>query len=330
MMTSEVSTGSRDSGGRDGLSHRVVFAVLGVSLVLAFALAVYVYQRYVRYEPRVVEHMPADYSVALHLDVEQAVVYQPFRQHLLGLLEANRPTDPQGGRKNLPRLEVLKVETTIELGVDLRELGIAVDRTGAWLVLLGGHFRQDGVAAGVARMLREEGVRAELRTAPERVVHDSGVAFAATGDGVLVLAQTEQGLLRALQASAAHPTFDSRAALSMRLGAEGSGLLDGVVLNVLPGQTFQAEVLFPSAPPQLEDTALVEVLAGNTGDFKLLADVEGWQFERAGGARRAHTVLSREDFDRLVQDVASGLARLMGLELPSDAAVAPLLLPAQP
>lgn len=320
MSAEEARKEPANAGGRDGLSHRVVFGVLAISLAMAFALALHVYQRYVRYERHVAQHMPADYAVALHLSVEQAVVYDPFRQHLLALLEANRASIPEGGRKSVPRLDILRDETSIELGVDLRELGIVVDPAGSWLLLLGGHFRADGVASGVRRMLQQEGVRTEVRAGSERLVHESGITLAAAPDGVLAIGQTESIVLGALSSRADHPAFASGAAFSLRLGPGGAGPLEGAVLTVLPGQTFEADFVLPHAPAELEDARLSELLSGNTGDFKLLAATKDWRFERApGGGRHAHGVLSRAEFDRLVQELAAGLAHLMGLERPEPA-----------
>lgn len=306
---------------RDGTSHGAVFAALAISIVLALGLAFYVYERYVRYVPRVAEHVPDDYAVALRLNVEQAVVYEPFRQHLLAMVEAKRASAPEGGQRNVSRLDALRDATTIELGVDLRELGIVLDRRGRWLVLLGGHFRQDGVVGGIARVLQREGISVERREGPERLVHGSGAAFAVTKDGVLLLAQSEALLLETLPPNADHPAFAPAPALCLRLGADDPGHLGGAVLEILPGQTFETDLVFPNAAPEVPDGALVEVLSGKTGDFTLLEGRTDWRFGRTpGGSRFAHTVLSRADFDRLVAGIAADLGRLLGLEQTQAAA----------
>jgi len=300
-----------------------VFAVLGVSLTLAFALALYVYQRYVSYVPRVTRHMPSEYALALRLDIEQAVVYEPFRRHLLPLIEASRTQDPTGGRKSVSRLQALRDQTTIELGVDLRELGIAVDRAGHWVVLLGGHFRRDEIVSGVARMLQREGIPVRLGGSPQRLVHQSGAAFAAADDGVLVLAQTEELLDRVLATQPERPELRAGTALAVAFGADDVSAWGGARLAVFPGQEFRAELVLPQAP-ELGEEALVALASGKTGDFKLLSGSERWQVRRDDGAPvRAATVLSRVEFDRLVANLASGLARLMGVEAPATAADLP-------
>lgn len=303
---------------RDGISHRLVFAVLGGSVLLVFALSLYVYQRHIRYVPRATRHMPEDFSLALRVDVEEGVVYEPFRRHFLPLLEAGR----SGEAKEVSRLEGLRRRTTIELGVDLRELGVALDREGSWLVLLGGHFPRDGVVLGVERLLSDEGIAVRRLPGPERLLHPSGVAFGVSSDGVLVLAQSDEVLLRALRQNASRPELAADTALSLVFGRD-PGLLSTARLQVRAGQTFEAKLLLPQAPKDFGEPQLAALTSGKTGDFKLLSVVGSWRLspESARG-EHAQAVLSRSEFDHLVGSLADGLAVLMGLDAaktPNDA-----------
>jgi hypothetical protein len=218
---------------RRSFSHGQVYAGLVVSLLLAAGAAAFIYARYVRFDPVAERHLPDDVSFALRLNVEQAVVYEPFRQHILPLLEWGRQVPET-------RLSRFEKETTIELGVDLRELLLAETEQGQWLVLLGGHFPREGVAAGTARMLKEEGLEGQVLPSPERLVLPSGVSFGATGDGVLVLASSEELLLDALAAHAPPFQISSDAALES-FSSPSSGAPE-VRVRISPGQSFPVEV----------------------------------------------------------------------------------------
>jgi len=140
---------------RPSVSHRPVFIGLAVSLVLAAAFALFVYYKFIRYQPRAESFLPARAQLTAWVQMEQAVVYEPFRQQFFPLLEVGR----QGPESRLLHLER---KTTLELGVDTRELALAFLPDGGFAVILGGLYRPDKVAEGVVRLLDEEGVDAEL------------------------------------------------------------------------------------------------------------------------------------------------------------------------
>gem|GEM_PF-1328848 len=302
-----------ESSGRAGVSHRTVFAVLAVSVVVAIGFASYVFQRYLRYQPRVQDHVPADYAVALRLDVEPTASYEPFRKHLLPLLDADRAGDRAGLP---PRLASLRSATTIELDVHLREIGVVVDRRGRWLVLLGGHFRRSGVVRGVADLLQREGAEVRLESRPERLVHGSGAALGVGKDGVIVLAAAEDLLLEVLEPKQRTVRFPAGTALSLAVGADPKAALSGLRVDVWPGQDFAAELRLPGPPGAAGSAPIERLLSGKTGDFKLLSGTGPWSIEpAAGGIWRASGVLSPAEFDRAVAELGSSLRTLLGLPL---------------
>jgi hypothetical protein len=140
---------------RPSVSHRPVFIGLAASLVVAIAFALFVYYKFIRYEPRAEAYLPQGAQVTVWIHMEQAVVYEPFRREFFPLLEAGR----QGPESRLLHLER---KTTLELGVDTRELAFAFLPNDAWVLVLGGLYRPDRVAEGVVALLREEGRQAEL------------------------------------------------------------------------------------------------------------------------------------------------------------------------
>lgn len=296
-----------DAARRDRPGHapwRVLLA-LALSLLLAFGVAVGIWARYVRFEPRAARHVPAELSLRVRLDVEQAVVYEPFRRHLLPLVERGAPAGPS-------RLLRLERETGIELGVDLRELVLGYDERGSWLVALAGHFRRDGVAQGVQRLLEAEGVALELRAAPERAVHASGRSCAVAEDGTLLVASSEALLLAALPARAPRPELGPPAAYR-RVAVDLSRpccapALRGGVLQVATGREFPASAQLNIGAPLSETVAAERARA--SGRALLLLDALG-AFELRPGSGpelRGARPLDRSEFDRLLLATARELA----------------------
>ncbi|HSC88539.1 MAG TPA: hypothetical protein VLC09_14755 [Polyangiaceae bacterium] len=167
------------------LSFRVIWVGLALSVIGALCVAYYIYLRYVRFEPSAAHHVTEGAELVARIDVQQAVVYQPFRKHLLHLLEAGR-TGPES------RLLHVERKTTLELGVDTREVVLGVGEGNLWSIALGGLFRPDGVVTGVGRMLDDEKIEHRLLAEPERlevgpVGAERGV-FGLADDGTLILA----------------------------------------------------------------------------------------------------------------------------------------------
>jgi hypothetical protein len=292
-----------------------VFTVLVVSVVVALVFATYVFRRYLRYVPHVAEHMPADYAVALRLDVEHEATFEPFRRHLLPLLDADRPPGSHGLP---PRLDTLRSATTIELDVDLREIGVVVDARGRWLVLLGGHFRRAGVARDLAALLEREGSRVQLETGPERLVLGSGAALGVCSDGVIALAADDELLLGVLDAKPRGVQFRAGTALSLAVGNGEDSPIAGLAVDVWPGEDFPIELRLPRTGDEHSAKSVAPLLSGNTGDFKLFAGTGPWHIAGApGGALRASAVLSAAEFDAAVAELAGSLRTLLGL-LPAE------------
>lgn len=168
---------------RRSISPKVVLSFLVASLLFSLGFGYFVYVRYIRYVPHASAYLPADATTTLWIDVEQGVVYEPFRQHLLGLLEAGR-TGPES------RLLHFERKTTIELGVDTRELALAWGPGSGFTAALGGMFRRDGVVRGAARMLADEGREPVVAEDGSFVQVGSRAFFSAQPDGVLLLGAT--------------------------------------------------------------------------------------------------------------------------------------------
>lgn len=168
------------------IAPRVVLSFLVASLLLSLAFGYFVYIRYIRYAPHASAYLPKDAFATLWLDVEQGVVYAPFREHFLELLEAGHP-GPES------RLLHFERKTTIELGVDTRELALAWGPGDGFTAAVGGMFRRDGVVEGAARMLRDEGLPASVRADGNVLELGSRAFFSAEADGVLLFRDRPPG-----------------------------------------------------------------------------------------------------------------------------------------
>ncbi len=180
---------------RKSFSHQLVFLGFALSLALALGVAFYIYARYVKYTPVALRHVPADAEYIVRLNVEQAVVFEPFRRHILSVLETGRAPGET-------RAKHLERKTTLELTVDTREIVFAELKGGEWLLASAGMFRTDGVVEGVGRLLSDEEIPFEIKG--DVLVHPSGVSFGTARDGLLLLASTEK-VLRVAQSQSARP-----------------------------------------------------------------------------------------------------------------------------
>lgn len=236
---------------RRSFSSRTVLGALFLSFILALGFGIWVYGRFIRYEPRALRYIEAPALLSAWINVEQAVVYDPFRKNFLPLLEAGRVEAE-------PRLLHLERLTTLELGVDTRELAFSVGSSGDLRLVLGGLFRRDGVAAGVVRLLRSEGAQVpEVDRGANRALIGSGALLTVTPDGCLVLSGQAEGV-RSRSLRPAPPPFDVQTA---RLAAKvqvrpdlplpEGGILREAELEVLSGVEFDfaLRVLVDGPPP---------------------------------------------------------------------------------
>jgi hypothetical protein len=273
-------------------SYRIVALGLLVTFVLAGAVGAFIYFRYVRYERIAAYHVPAGTTAALRIDVEKVIFFEPVRAHLLPL--ADRIALPPTAR---PRLAAIKGRTGLELGVDLRELVLALGPTpGDWVIVVGGMFARSGVVAGIAEVIRAEGHAAQLE--PDGVlVSQTGWALAQAEDGALALGTPER-------VRAARPRQD--AYLGLGLLPTGPGSFAASRAALAPLTTGPARLV-----PGLRELAAIEHASGS---FALEQDVTMTAELRVGAP---------SDATRTREGLASALAAgpsLLGLVAPELAA----------
>lgn len=303
---------------RTSFSSRVVLRAFWLSIALAFGVALLVYVKYVRWAPVAATHVPASMPIAVRLQVEQAVVYEPFRKHLLPLLEAGK-SGPETRLKHVER------KTTLELGVDVREVVFGVGARDEWVLALGGLFRRDGVVAGVGRLLTEEKRSFQLASDPDRVRFVSGVALGVADDGTLLAAGSDALLLSALEPHAPGP-FEAVPSGVATLVARFPGGLDlgqgrrirSLRGRILPAEDFDFLFEFEVSGPGWEQPLAV-LGAIEQEPARRWIGLSGLARGRAEslGAGRFQVVgtWTRAEFESLVAELAAEVRRRAGLPL---------------
>jgi hypothetical protein len=284
------------------LAPRVVLTGLAVSLVAALAVAYYIYARYVRFDATASRHVAPGVEVLVRVDVQQAVVYEPFRKHLLHLLEAGR----QGPESRLLHLER---KTTLELGVDTREVVFGWG-PGVWSIAAGGLFRRDQVVEGVGRMLDDEHLAHRLLEGPRRIVMASGAAFGVTEDATLLVTSSDAALLGAFGQGPTHltPEVGELVVLSALRPAGfplGAGRkVERLRAGIRAGSDFSYKLeLFYSGPPLSGGPAVWGNPAG--GPWAALGALHAARvLEPRPGHYVAEGELSRTEFEELLARLA--------------------------
>lgn len=186
------------------LSFRVVGFGLGALAVVALVVGLGAYFELLRYRRVAAHHVPADAVVAARIDVEQVVVYEPVRKHLVPLIDSL-------GSNGAGRVERLRKQGGVNLGLELREIVVAVGPTARdWVVVVGGLF-DDRVLDHLETVVRSEGTPVTRQDGT--LVLGRKIVAARADDNALVFGPSLENVRRALPAQ---PTYG-------RLGLEDTG-----------------------------------------------------------------------------------------------------------
>lgn len=172
---------------------------LGV-VVLSVMFALYL--RYVHYKRVASFHLPAGTVLALRVDVEQAIFYEPIRRHVLPLF-GGPGSSPSEADTRLSRMEV---RSRLKRG-DLREIVVGRGAArGDWVVVLGGIFPPTDSDRLVTALSDEPGWAAV--DDGRRAEHGAtGVAVSRATDGAVVIASSSGVLAASLPSSATYETL---------------------------------------------------------------------------------------------------------------------------
>jgi len=161
------------------------------------------YFELLHYRRCAVEHLPAETEFAARLDVEQVVLFDPVRRHLLPLIDRLRigaEPSSQTGTLTEGRLSRLRREAGVNLGLDLREILVATTRDQRWVLVLGGLFPHTLVPK-IERALQTETGTGWTRVGDTLEFAPSGAALGQAADGALILASDRGALATALPSS---------------------------------------------------------------------------------------------------------------------------------
>jgi len=232
--------------------------------VLAVMFALYL--RYVRYERVALRHLPPGTVLAVRLDVEQAIFYEPIRRHVLPLFGG--PSSPPAQAD--ARLSRIELRSRFKRS-DLREIVVGRgDSRADWVIVLAGLFPRDLGSETLAAALSDE--PGWTRTDEGRVAeHGSGLTVGRAQDGAIVIASS-----RSLFASALRPSDTAERlglsssgaggfALSSRAIAELSTWPPVLVAGRLPGDLGRLDSITAVFVPGERITVVTTFHASDTG-----------------------------------------------------------------
>jgi hypothetical protein len=197
---------------RAGVRARVLALWGGLLALLLTFGATLAYRGLIRYERRAIEHVPAGAELAVRVDLEQLVLFGPFRENLLALVD--RAPLGWGAIAAPGRLARLREQGGLNLGLDLRELVVARAAGGAWLLALGGIFGDRPLLPGIESVLRAE-PGAHLRSEGAMLILEpSGLVLSQAEDGILLIGSDAEIIQRAMP--------HTRVAADLGLGAPGA------------------------------------------------------------------------------------------------------------
>jgi hypothetical protein len=222
-------------GARKALSFKLVYAGFFGLLLCGVLVVVVIYLGYIRADRVAARHLPPDVTVAVRVDVEQAVLYEPVRKQLLPL--ANESFGLEATHSGLTsRLRRIHKHTGIELAVDMREIVVGYGPApGDWVMVIGGRFPKRGVVSGVGAALEEEG--SGWRISPDRqtLSAPSGVCLGQAADGAVVMASSPSRLAAAL------PSHEYHREIGLAPEGPGGFAARGALLRELRGSAKSAD-----------------------------------------------------------------------------------------
>ncbi|HVU01220.1 MAG TPA: hypothetical protein VHE30_05690 [Polyangiaceae bacterium] len=302
------------------------------ALIVAVSFALYV--RFVRYERIAAHHVPEGSVLAARIDVQQAMLYDPVRRHVLPLL-GGPSREPKDGDAALARFEAV---SGLDRG-DLREIVAARGaRREDWVLVFTGLFARSVTVGQLWVALGANDPAWKLSDGGAAVFRsDSGIAVGRAADGAFLLASSLGELERARPSASAGVALglEPRGPGSFALGpaavqelvrfpavlarpelAAALGSVTGVAGSLSLGDQVGLRVVFNGAGAPAA-RALVDGIREMLGTFGKMADTEGGALARAT-AERAEPLPSgdgvqfrweREELDRMFVLLAEAIRR---------------------
>jgi hypothetical protein len=236
---------------RKARSHRVVLFGLVALLAAALGGMWFAFEQMVDYERRAVYHVPEGAQLALRVDLEQVVLFEPVRRHVFPVL--GKQLAVNDGLKALER------HTGIRLAIELREVMAARQaQSGAWVFAVGGLFPERGVLEGLARLAEERGLGGcnlgdgMLRCPKQKIF------VTRADDGILLLGSSEALVASAREVTAEHERLGLLVADAAGFAVEPSWL-----------RALAQRVSLPGLGPILPGAEALEALRTVSGSVEL-------------------------------------------------------------
>jgi hypothetical protein len=334
------------TGERRGVSFHSLAWVAVSFIALACAGAWVAYRHLIHYRRCAVEHLPAETDFAARLDVEQVVLFDPVRRHLLPLIDRLPLATQRETEAAVPapdRLTRLRQEAGLNLGLDLREVLFATSSDRRWVLVLGGLFPH-ALLPALERTLQSEAAAGWTRVGDRLEFAATGAALGQAADGTLILASDRAALEAALPSSQRYRALGlsregaggarvSRAALGAWAAGSVSPWLDGVEsvglsLRLVREIEIDAQVEARDEAAARALTALVErrpvlsnplmdrdLRAGSLDPWGLLARVQS--IEASGTTVKFVSFWRQSELDRTARELAAWLQRRLSAATPS-------------
>lgn len=240
-------------------SRWVLFGLLALfcAMVGGFYLG---YRLLVFYERRAALHLPQGTDAVARLDLEQVVLFEPFRQHILG--SAKRWVSAAEWTDLGDRLG-------INFGMDLREVLVAVETTGPGasegraVVVIAGLFPKTGVLENFAGWLKDHGHDVCHSEGKRLSCPSRGLIAEQAEDGSIVIAPNLKVLGEALPVSERYEALGlqpGNGAIEFGWRPATPGAPAGVSMpSWLPGANFLSEFAAVDGRVLLETDALLQI-----------------------------------------------------------------------
>jgi hypothetical protein len=207
-------------------ARRLALYSLALAAVL-IGLAFVAYRELLHYERRALLHVPAGATLVVRVDLEQIVLFEPVRKHLLPLIDRVSLADGSSAMQDAHSGRALRLRegAGLNLGLDLRELVFA--RLGGgegWVLAAGGLFPDRDLLESVARVLEAEPGARPRRSGSMLLLGAGSLALARASDGILLLGSSPGAVERALRPVETNGALgEGAAAFSAELPGPGDG-----------------------------------------------------------------------------------------------------------
>ena len=181
---------------RRGPSRVLLGVVAGVAALLVLGLVVFFTVFY--YAPVAVQHVPPGTTLAVRVDLVQAVTFAPVRRHLVPLLDEPAQGGPPAATAK-PRSERVSDAVGVNLSRDLREIVVCfLGSDERVAIIVGGNIPKGRLVPGILKVQAEEAGTDLVDAGGYLAAKRGGIFIGQAADGSAVIATDAATLQAAL------------------------------------------------------------------------------------------------------------------------------------